>query len=129
MQEDITISICKHPCKKSRIEVQSILTTFIGCSEPGTFGANCSIPCPDPHCLYCDSENGSCQGCKPGYQGHHCELGNMIFFKQVNSYFKVRIQFKKGEFCIIEYNCRVCSGSCDVSLILYTTLNNHVEMQ
>ncbi|XP_078330738.1 uncharacterized protein LOC144624704 [Crassostrea virginica] len=46
----------------------------LGCRELGYYGLNCSIPCPDPNCRYCDAENGSCQGCKPGYQGHHCEL-------------------------------------------------------
>ncbi|XP_078330554.1 uncharacterized protein LOC111113675 [Crassostrea virginica] len=43
------------------------------CPFPGVYGANCSIPCPDPNCRYCHIETGACQGCKPGYQGHQCE--------------------------------------------------------
>ncbi|XP_078330532.1 uncharacterized protein LOC111111990 [Crassostrea virginica] len=46
----------------------------LGCSTPGYYGYNCSIPCPDLNCGYCDLSYGTCRGCKPGYQGHHCEL-------------------------------------------------------
>ena len=46
-----------------------------GCSIPGYYGVNCSTPCPDPNCRYCHIENGTCQGCKPGYQGIRCEQG------------------------------------------------------
>ncbi|XP_078329142.1 uncharacterized protein LOC111112849 isoform X1 [Crassostrea virginica] len=46
-----------------------------GCPNPGYYGNNCSIPCPDPQCKYCDLETGTCRGgCNPGYQGHKCEL-------------------------------------------------------
>nr|XP_022303772.1 uncharacterized protein LOC111111224 isoform X2 [Crassostrea virginica] len=45
-----------------------------GCPIPGLYGSNCSIPCPDPNCRYCHIETGTCQGCKPGYRGHRCEL-------------------------------------------------------
>ncbi|XP_078329798.1 uncharacterized protein LOC144624229 isoform X3 [Crassostrea virginica] len=45
-----------------------------GCRTSGYYGKNCSIPCPDPHCRYCNLETGTCQECKPGYRGHHCEL-------------------------------------------------------
>nr|XP_022307321.1 uncharacterized protein LOC111113375 [Crassostrea virginica] len=46
-----------------------------GCPHPGYYGNNCSIPCPDPQCKYCDLETGTCRvGCNPGYQGHKCEL-------------------------------------------------------
>ena len=51
---------------------------MIGCPVPGVYGTNCSIPCPDVNCRYCHIETGACQGCKPGYQGHHCELGTAI---------------------------------------------------
>ncbi|XP_061194995.1 multiple epidermal growth factor-like domains protein 11 [Saccostrea echinata] len=46
-----------------------------GCSKTGYYGPDCSHPCPD-NCLhqYCHIETGACLGCKPGYQGHHCEL-------------------------------------------------------
>ncbi|XP_065928042.1 angiopoietin-1 receptor-like [Magallana gigas] len=45
-----------------------------GCPTSGYYGSNCSIPCPDVNCRYCHIETGTCQGCKPGYQGQHCEL-------------------------------------------------------
>lgn len=50
---------------------------FKGCPSTGLYGHNCSIPCPDINCKYCHPETGTCQGCKPGYKGHHCELGNI----------------------------------------------------
>lgn len=45
-----------------------------GCPSTGLYGHNCSIPCPDINCKYCHTETGTCQGCKPGYKGHRCEL-------------------------------------------------------
>ncbi|XP_078327342.1 receptor-type tyrosine-protein phosphatase alpha-like isoform X1 [Crassostrea virginica] len=45
-----------------------------GCSTPGFYGLSCNTSCPDPNCRYCHIENGACQGCQPGYQGHRCEL-------------------------------------------------------
>nr|XP_022306765.1 platelet endothelial aggregation receptor 1-like isoform X2 [Crassostrea virginica] len=45
-----------------------------GCKLSGYYGVNCSTPCPDPNCRYCHIETGACQGCKPGYRGHQCEL-------------------------------------------------------
>ncbi|XP_061194964.1 multiple epidermal growth factor-like domains protein 10 [Saccostrea echinata] len=44
-----------------------------GCKKTGFYGPDCSIPCPE-NCRYCHIETGTCQGCKPGYQGHQCEL-------------------------------------------------------
>ncbi|XP_052693913.1 angiopoietin-1 receptor-like [Crassostrea angulata] len=45
-----------------------------GCSATGYFGSNCSVPCPDVNCQYCHIETGTCQGCKPGYKGHRCDI-------------------------------------------------------
>ncbi|XP_056003598.1 receptor-type tyrosine-protein phosphatase kappa-like [Ostrea edulis] len=46
-----------------------------GCPVPGYYGSDCSTPCPDTcRYNYCHIETGDCQGCKPGYQGHQCEL-------------------------------------------------------
>nr|XP_022308883.1 multiple epidermal growth factor-like domains protein 10 [Crassostrea virginica] len=47
---------------------------FEGCSVPGYYGVDCTIPCPDFHCRYCHMETGTCQKCEPGYEGHHCQL-------------------------------------------------------
>uniref|UniRef100_A0A8W8NTX1 Multiple epidermal growth factor-like domains 10 n=1 Tax=Magallana gigas TaxID=29159 RepID=A0A8W8NTX1_MAGGI len=38
----------------------------------GFYGLNCSNACPDTNC-YCDLVTGTCQGCKPGYQGYLCK--------------------------------------------------------
>nr|XP_022305265.1 uncharacterized protein LOC111112173 isoform X4 [Crassostrea virginica] len=35
---------------------------------------NCSILCPDRNCHCCNNRTNVCQGCKPGYQGKHCEI-------------------------------------------------------
>ncbi|XP_061194976.1 multiple epidermal growth factor-like domains protein 10 [Saccostrea echinata] len=45
-----------------------------GCNKTGYYGRTCSLPCPDTDCRYCHIKTGACQGCKPGYQGHQCEL-------------------------------------------------------
>ncbi|XP_061194966.1 delta-like protein 4 [Saccostrea echinata] len=52
-----------------------------GCKKTGYYGSNCSLPCPDTNCRYCHIETGACQGCKPGYKGHQCELqcGNKTY--------------------------------------------------
>ncbi|XP_065938052.1 multiple epidermal growth factor-like domains protein 10 [Magallana gigas] len=43
-----------------------------GCPS-GFYGTNCSNACPDTNC-YCHIETGTCQGCKPGFQGYLCTL-------------------------------------------------------
>uniref|UniRef100_K1QZ68 Multiple epidermal growth factor-like domains 11 n=1 Tax=Magallana gigas TaxID=29159 RepID=K1QZ68_MAGGI len=45
-----------------------------GCPATGCYGSNNTLPCPDVNCQYCHIETGTCQGCKPGYQGYRCEL-------------------------------------------------------
>lgn len=40
---------------------------------------NCSILCPDRNCHCCNNGTKVCQGCKPGYQGKHCEIGSFLF--------------------------------------------------
>nr|XP_022307645.1 uncharacterized protein LOC111113644 [Crassostrea virginica] len=41
------------------------------CPRSGYYGNNCSVPCPDPQCNYCDLDTGTCRGgCNPGYKGH-----------------------------------------------------------
>uniref|UniRef100_A0A8W8P067 Uncharacterized protein n=1 Tax=Magallana gigas TaxID=29159 RepID=A0A8W8P067_MAGGI len=52
-----------------------------GCSATGYFGSNCSVPCPDVNCQYCHIETGTCQGCKPGYKGHRCEISKTADLK------------------------------------------------
>ncbi|XP_065923424.1 uncharacterized protein [Magallana gigas] len=45
-----------------------------GCSNPGYYSENCSMPCP-PHCVNsrCHLETGHCFECEDGYQGPKCE--------------------------------------------------------
>uniref|UniRef100_A0A8W8P6R5 Uncharacterized protein n=1 Tax=Magallana gigas TaxID=29159 RepID=A0A8W8P6R5_MAGGI len=51
------------------------------CPATGYFGSNCSVPCPDVNCQYCHIETGTCQGCKPGYKGHRCEISKTTDLK------------------------------------------------
>lgn len=56
-----------------------------GCPTSGYYGINCSIPCPE-HCLtHCHIEKGTCQACKPGYQGQRCEQGDIFFYEKLQS--------------------------------------------
>lgn len=47
---------------------------FAGCSNPGYYSENCSMPCP-PHCVNsrCHIETGHCFECEDGYRGPMCE--------------------------------------------------------
>uniref|UniRef100_K1PMY3 Scavenger receptor class F member 2 n=1 Tax=Magallana gigas TaxID=29159 RepID=K1PMY3_MAGGI len=45
-----------------------------GCPATGCYGSSNTLPCPDVNCQYCHVETGTCQGCKPGYKGHRCEM-------------------------------------------------------
>lgn len=53
-------------------------SAYAGCPETGYHGSNCSVPCQDVNCQYCHIETGTCQGCKPGYQGHRCKSGKVL---------------------------------------------------
>uniref|UniRef100_A0A8W8MSS1 Uncharacterized protein n=1 Tax=Magallana gigas TaxID=29159 RepID=A0A8W8MSS1_MAGGI len=58
--------------------LKSDLSWSGGCPTTGYYGLNCSVPCPDVNCQYCHIETGTCQGCKPGYKGHRCDLGTFV---------------------------------------------------
>lgn len=60
------------------------LNNYLGCPTTGYYGFNCSIPCPYVNCRYCDIKTGTCQGCKPGYRGHRCELRNKTILHLTN---------------------------------------------
>nr|XP_022304600.1 uncharacterized protein LOC111111752 [Crassostrea virginica] len=49
------------------------------CPSPGYYGENCSTECPQ-NCQdgYCDSEEGACLACKPGFIGPRC-MGKEVF--------------------------------------------------
>ncbi|XP_078328061.1 uncharacterized protein LOC111112074 [Crassostrea virginica] len=43
------------------------------CPSPGYYGENCSLKCPkNCHDGYCDSMEGTCPACKPGFIGPRC---------------------------------------------------------
>nr|XP_034320794.1 receptor-type tyrosine-protein phosphatase epsilon-like [Crassostrea gigas] len=75
-----------------------------GCPTTGFYGSNCSIPCPDVNCRYCHIETGTCQGCKPGYEGHRCELNCS------RGYFGEECAGKCSDKC---YGCNNINGVCD----------------
>nr|XP_022304629.1 multiple epidermal growth factor-like domains protein 10 isoform X1 [Crassostrea virginica] len=77
-----------------------------GCPTPGLYGSNCSIPCPDPNCRYCHIEAGTCQGCKPGYQGHRCELAECRHGQYGEACENVCGQ------CIDQSECHHVNGTC-----------------
>lgn len=71
---------------KPKLHFLEMLVTyflFIGCPG-GFYGTNCSIACPDTNC-YCHIETGTCQVCKPGYQGYLCTLGNPCAIVNIQS--------------------------------------------
>ncbi|XP_078330391.1 uncharacterized protein LOC144624460 [Crassostrea virginica] len=45
------------------------------CPSPGYYGDNCSLDCPQ-NCQdgYCDSVEGTCLACKPGFIGPRCDM-------------------------------------------------------
>lgn len=49
-----------------------------GCSTPGVYGGQCNKPCPE-NCQErrCDSINGTCLGCTPGWMGDSCTTGKI----------------------------------------------------
>lgn len=77
-------------CKKKKTKQCTLLITkilhytkinksaYAGCPETGYHGSNCSVPCQDVNCQHCHIETGTCQGCKPGYQGHRCKSGKVL---------------------------------------------------
>lgn len=71
---------------ESFIKSNEVSDAFIsGCPKLGYFGQNCSVPCPDVNCQYCHVETGTCLGCKPGFKGQRCELGNIVSCLVTNS--------------------------------------------
>ncbi|XP_065942297.1 uncharacterized protein [Magallana gigas] len=93
-----------------------------GCQETGFYGSNCSIPCPDVNCQYCHIETGYSQCCKPGYQGHQCELAcNKEFYgvacneecghcREVNQCHHINGTCLTG--CAAGYHGNMCKTAC-----------------
>nr|XP_022306413.1 multiple epidermal growth factor-like domains protein 10 [Crassostrea virginica] len=77
-----------------------------GCPRSGYYGNNCSVPCPDPQCNYCDLDTGTCRGgCNPGYKGHKCEL------ECVNGFYGDGCRKQCGR-CIDMTQCHHVNGTC-----------------
>ncbi|XP_065926592.1 uncharacterized protein [Magallana gigas] len=70
----------------------------------GFYSANCSIACPDTNC-YCHLETGTCQGCKPGYQGYLCKSACG------RGYYGAECQQECGH-CLDLSQCFHTNGSC-----------------
>lgn len=83
------------------MEDNSICKNILGCPEPGFYGSDCSMPCPDLHCRYCHLETGACQGCEPGYHGHHCELSNFFCFENTKYSYTKTCFYKDETFKLI----------------------------
>ena len=115
------------------MEDNSICKNILGCPEPGFYGSDCSMPCPDLHCRYCHLETGACQGCEPGYHGHNCDLSNFFCFENTKySYtktcfnkdetFKLIHTFMRFTMHIIYYNSSAsmyCQILYDICMIYY----------
>ena len=58
-----------------------------GCSSPGFYGENCSIPCPH-YCQegHCHITEGTCLGCQAGYKGVTCNEGNHASNKYIDKH-------------------------------------------
>nr|XP_022308884.1 cell death abnormality protein 1-like isoform X1 [Crassostrea virginica] len=76
-----------------------------GCPEPGYYGSNCSVPCPDPNCRYCHLDTGTCQICEPGYEGHRCES------ECQHGKYGYRCEMTCGH-CEDKKNCDRANGTC-----------------
>ena len=62
--------------KKSLV---ALLWTFLGCDNPGYYGKNCDISCPD-NCKErnCEIVNGSCVSCEDGYKDQFCDQRKLL---------------------------------------------------
>uniref|UniRef100_A0A8W8NUI8 Uncharacterized protein n=1 Tax=Magallana gigas TaxID=29159 RepID=A0A8W8NUI8_MAGGI len=77
------------------------------CPATGYFGSNCSVPCTDVNCQYCHIETGTCQGCKPGYKGHRCEIRDLCkTLCPVGNFGQ-----DCSEICINSYTCDGCNDT------------------
>lgn len=58
------------------ITFDNSIITLLGCDKPGSYGTNCSNPCP-ANCLdaLCHVVQGTCQKCVEGFKGILCNEG------------------------------------------------------
>ena len=57
------------------------------CPSPGYYGDNCSLKCPQNcHDGYCDSMEGTCPACKPGFIGPRC-MGKLVLYMGISAIF------------------------------------------
>lgn len=57
-----------------------------GCTA-GFNKTDCSIPCPDVNCEYCQIETGICKRCRIGFEGPRCELSKNRYILYTTSLF------------------------------------------
>ncbi|XP_056017448.1 uncharacterized protein LOC125648701 [Ostrea edulis] len=82
--------------------------TVTGCKDPGVYGYNCDLPCPN-NCqeLRCDIVNGTCLGCTAGWVGGFCNKSCPA------GYYGLQCRSTCTGHCRDNLSCNQTTGQCD----------------